>query len=691
MGCGRVGCTVTLATHDVTNDNMSGNLGVPQFPAPSSAQRVGGGRNKVALKPGRSLMDWIRLSKSRDLSGTGGRLQNVTPEELAKHDTESDAWTAIRGKVYNVTAYAEYHPGGAEELMRAAGRDGTDLFNEVHRWVNYESMLESCLVGRLRTTLHVSPNAGTPKRKPPKVQTGFLKPPLPVNLTLPKPPGAAFEEKLKENSDGRPVTSVTPSEQQKLENTGGRPVSSADTVDNPWPTNPQLTKPSLPYPSAQETEVPTDKSDVVDSPGVPVLTVDNPVLPVPTFARESMQDTDTCDVIREPFSQAEVPTDKSDTVDSPGVPVLTVESPILPVPTSAREAVRYDWFQSDKHVNIVVYTKRKGLTRENVTLDKTGRELKLRLFLGHQQLYQVHVELEEEVTDEFSVTFGASGSKLDVRLMKVTAGRKWRRLGSPLDQDGRLVRTEDCERRYRTCTVESRAEVTYDTTLFRVRLPPGSRMWVPAGYHVYLRSLVSSYGQVSRPYTPVPASLTTPAQVDSQGIGMNLMIKVYPQGVLTPALAELQPGDHLDISDFDSTLALPPLDDKTSIAFLVAGTGFTPVPGLATQLLSDQKFDKVKITIFFFNKQARDILWRDQLEKLEQRYAQRLKVIHVLSDPGSEWSGRSGRVRSEVVEGDLPAPGPVTMVMVCGPVAFNQEAVKVLREMGYQQDMYYVF
>ncbi|KAI8497315.1 Cytochrome b5 reductase 4 [Branchiostoma belcheri] len=567
---------------------MSGNLGVPQFPAPSSAQRVGGGRNKVALKPGRSLMDWIRLSKSRDLSGTGGRLQNVTPEELAKHDTESDAWTAIRGKVYNVTAYAEYHPGGAEELMRAAGRDGTDLFNEVHRWVNYESMLESCLVGRLRTTLHVSPNAGTPKRKPPKVQTGFLKPPLPANLTLPKPPGAAFEEKLKENSDGRPVTSVTPSEQQKLENTGGRPVSSADTVDNPWPTHPQPSKPSLPNPSVQET-VPTDKSDTMDSSGVPVLTVESPIIPVPTFARESVQDT-------------EAPTNKSDVVDSPGNTVLTVDNPVLPVPTVARESVRYDWFQSDKHVNLVMYTKRKGLTRENVILDKTGREFELRLFLGLQQVYQVHVELEEEVTDEFSVTFGASGSKLDVRLTKVTAGRKWRRLGSSLDQDGRLVGTEDCERRYRACTVESRAEVTYDTTLYRVQLPPGSRMWVPAGHHVYLRSAVSGVGQVERPYTPVPASLTTPAQVDSQGTGMCLMIKVYPQGVLTPVLAELQPGDHLDISDYDSTLALPPLDDKTSVAFLVAGTGFTP--------------------------------------------------------------------------GDLPAPGPVTMTMVCGPVAFNQTAVK---------------
>lgn len=43
----------------------------------------------------------------------------------------------------------EYHPGGWDELMKGAGKEATDLFNEVHRWVNYESMLQACLVGKL--------------------------------------------------------------------------------------------------------------------------------------------------------------------------------------------------------------------------------------------------------------------------------------------------------------------------------------------------------------------------------------------------------------------------------------------------------------------------------------------------------------------------------------------------------------
>ncbi|NXW36545.1 NB5R4 reductase, partial [Phaetusa simplex] len=105
---------------------------------------------QVPLKPGRSLMDWIRLTKSgKDLTGLKGRLTEVTEDELAKHNKKEDCWICIRGFVYNVTPYMEYHPGGEDELMKAAGTDGTDLFDQVHRWVNYESMLKECLVGRM--------------------------------------------------------------------------------------------------------------------------------------------------------------------------------------------------------------------------------------------------------------------------------------------------------------------------------------------------------------------------------------------------------------------------------------------------------------------------------------------------------------------------------------------------------------
>ncbi|RFU78716.1 cytochrome b5 [Trichoderma arundinaceum] len=152
-----------------------------QFPAPNSAQRARGPApnrglpasssgglappptlsakpekpsRKVVLTPGHSPLDWARISgPNADLRGVASASPylRVTPSMLKVHTGRKgkDAWMAINGKVYNVTPYARFHPGGVPELMRGAGRDGTKLFGEIHPWVNYETMLAACLVGLL--------------------------------------------------------------------------------------------------------------------------------------------------------------------------------------------------------------------------------------------------------------------------------------------------------------------------------------------------------------------------------------------------------------------------------------------------------------------------------------------------------------------------------------------------------------
>ncbi|XP_038077617.1 cytochrome b5 reductase 4-like [Patiria miniata] len=171
----------------------------PQFPALNSPQRAGAagvlttasnGTRKVALAPGHSLMDWIRLGQKegRKLNGIGGQNCVVSPEELARHNKVEDAWMSIRGKVYNVTPYMSFHPGGEDEMMRGAGGDGTSLFDDVHQWVNLESMLEKCYVGQLRKTIDIrNPSTkGVIKRvgEMKATSAATLAPPAPVNTGL---------------------------------------------------------------------------------------------------------------------------------------------------------------------------------------------------------------------------------------------------------------------------------------------------------------------------------------------------------------------------------------------------------------------------------------------------------------------------------------------------------------------------
>ncbi|XP_017050996.1 cytochrome b5 reductase 4 [Drosophila ficusphila] len=138
----------------------------------ASGSATGNPRNKCALKPGYSLMSWIRLCNSgADLSGTGGRVVPVSRTELALHNKIGDAWMAIRGCVFNVTRYMDFHPGGVDELMRGVGRDATKLFDEVHAWVNYPQLLGKCYVGPLKE------NESKQSKDSPQITNVILKPP----------------------------------------------------------------------------------------------------------------------------------------------------------------------------------------------------------------------------------------------------------------------------------------------------------------------------------------------------------------------------------------------------------------------------------------------------------------------------------------------------------------------------------
>ncbi|XP_072317214.1 cytochrome b5 reductase 4 [Eucyclogobius newberryi] len=514
------------------------NVPTQSFPAPSSQQRVsaGGsaatGRNKVALKPGHSLMDWIRFAKSgKDLTGLRGRLIEVTPDELKKHNTRDDCWTCIRGFVYNVTPYMDYHPGGEGELMRAAGIDGTDLFDQVHRWVNYESMLKECLVGKMST-----------------------KPVIALNAVFAPPPAALG-----------PPPSVAP---------------------------------------------PPDKD---------------------------------------------------------GRP-------------------RYDWFQTDSTVHLVIYAKRKLPASGCAAVDLRDGVLRIEVLL-QKMSYVVHLRLAEEVEENVSVKTAFSVGKIQVACRKRTAG-KWESLGRALESHNTFLCKQDRAVFYRECSLVSRTDVNHNTQLYRLRLPPGSAVQVPVGKHVYLKDNIQD-AEVVRPYTPVDRTLWTPQDSDPDP-DLYLMVKVYPDGLFTPHLHRMNPGDSIGVSGPEGSFSLRPLRDITHLFLVAAGTGLTPMARLVHTALSD--VESVKETkLLFFNRKEEDILWRSELDELAA-IDERFQVEYVLSEPCESWSGARGRVNESLLRGSVSKPdGSKRFACVCGPSAFTELTIGLLKQLGFEEQELHAF
>ncbi|KAL2634577.1 hypothetical protein R1flu_006056 [Riccia fluitans] len=127
------------------------SFAAPQPPAEVAKPKVQA-RNKVPLEKGYSQMVWLRtMQTERDIAGLKGqsRRRLISMDEIKQHKSPEEAWTVLRGRVYNITPYMKFHPGGEDMLMKAAGKDSTALFNKYHAWVNAEFLLEKCMVGLL--------------------------------------------------------------------------------------------------------------------------------------------------------------------------------------------------------------------------------------------------------------------------------------------------------------------------------------------------------------------------------------------------------------------------------------------------------------------------------------------------------------------------------------------------------------
>ena len=112
----------------------------PPRSSPSVINRTTAPRHKIPVAKGFGLADWNKLlQKSTDLAQRRGQpLQRYRWSDVKPHKHAHDGWVVLRNKVYNVSPYLAYHPGGADILRKCLGKDITALYDKYHPWVNEE-------------------------------------------------------------------------------------------------------------------------------------------------------------------------------------------------------------------------------------------------------------------------------------------------------------------------------------------------------------------------------------------------------------------------------------------------------------------------------------------------------------------------------------------------------------------------
>lgn len=262
----------------------------------------------------------------------------------------------------------------------------------------------------------------------------------------------------------------------------------------------------------------------------------------------------------------------------------------------------------------------------------------------------------------------------------------WKCLGDPLEKHDSFIPKKDTGLYYRQCRLISKEDVTHDTRLFCLMLPPSTHLQVPVGQHVYLKLSVKG-AEIVKPYTPVSESLLSdfkePVPPNKH---IYFLIKVYPAGLLTPELDRLQIGDFVSVSGPEGSFKVSKLQEVEDLFLLAAGTGFTPMVTVLNYALTHISSLR-KVKLMFFNKTEDDIIWRCQLEKLALK-DKRFHVEFVLSAPSPEWNGKQGYVSrallSEFLQRSLE--NSRVFLCICGPTPFTDEGIRLLHDLNFSDD-----
>jgi ferredoxin-NADP reductase len=144
----------------------------------------------------------------------------------------------------------------------------------------------------------------------------------------------------------------------------------------------------------------------------------------------------------------------------------------------------------------------------------------------------------------------------------------------------------------------------------------------------------------------------------------------YPP-LLSPLLVKRTGrGQRLNVVGFTGPYTLPAaVEDKTEhVLHLVAGSGSVPNFSILKHALAAHP--KLRHTFVYSSKTWEDVIFRHQLQDLQEAHPEKLRVVHTLTrdeDPGRHGPDvRKGRVTSALLRELVPDPA-ASLVYCCGP------------------------
>jgi cytochrome-b5 reductase len=280
-------------------------------------------------------------------------------------------------------------------------------------------------------------------------------------------------------------------------------------------------------------------------------------------------------------------------------------------------------------------------------------------------------------------------------------------LFKPVDHSGPVIEP----RKWRAFKLADKEEITHNVRRFRFDLPAKDlALGLPTGKHIRIRVP----GHVDEKGKPIQKSYTPTSSDEDLGY-FELVIKIYPDGALTPRLDALRIGDKIEVMgplglieyqspdrrDFTQAAQVftPCMVLKggksreyRQIGMIAGGTGITPMYQILSQIERDNR-DKTPAFLIFGNVSEDDILIREELDELVSRCSHiHVRYIVDRKTAGSDWPEQdTGYVNPQMIRDSLPPADDSTAIFLCGPPPMIKSSEKLLLDAGFAKEQIYQF
>ncbi len=154
----------------------------------------------------------------------------------------------------------------------------------------------------------------------------------------------------------------------------------------------------------------------------------------------------------------------------------------------------------------------------------------------------------------------------------------------------------------------------------------------------------------------------------------------------------LTTGDAIEVMTPTGRFGATSVPDRARIhVAFAAGSGITPVLSILRGVLAREPDSR--FFLFYGNRSTGEILFREALEELKDRFLGRLSVFHVLSQEEQDLAVLTGRLDGDKVRRLLRLVVPAEAVdeaYLCGPEAMSREIAGTLAELGVAAEKVHV-